>query len=481
MKTSKIFSSESGFTLIEMLVAMAVLLIGIVATFGVFASSKNATLVAQRHEVAVHQAQREMEKLRAYSYSELGLESMPSQSTDPTNPNYRVQSGNRFRSKTSPQLDEDLVSGGLIKPGPESFTAGEMDAAVTGKVYRYITWRDENCLTCTGSQNTKRLFIAVTIDAVPGRPGIGPRNPVWLSSIAIDPDDGAPGGGGGTPSGPATSAQSFYLYDKTCSDNDASNTYSAPTGSSDTNDTAAPGTSCENTVATKRPDLMGPALPNYSAPSSPWTFSTEFPNKPPPPNEAATYPGGLLLPHTGASASCPLNPASYSLDTPSGGGDGDMSTPGKWQVHAWSTRKFTAAFSLSGTAFISIWTTSAGSGAGAGRFCATLVDRQVVGGVPNDITVGSTSRTYNPWPTTKTDPTRSCGTADFPCGRQLTFQFNLSASEARADARLVLLLSVLGTSDKDIVLLYDDPRYRSLLQVETTTPCNSSGNPCSSS
>jgi hypothetical protein len=158
-----------------------------------------------------------------------------------------------------------------------------------------------------------------------------------------------------------------------------------------------------------------------------------------------------------------------------------MSTPGKWQVHAWSTRKFTAPFSLSGTAFISIWTTSAGSSAGAGRLCATLVDRQVVGGVPNDATIGSTSRTYNPWPTTKVDPTRSCGTASFPCGRQLTFSFNISSADVRSGARLVLLLSILGTSDKDIVLLYDDPRYRSFLQVETNSPCNSTTIPCANS
>jgi hypothetical protein len=46
----------------------------------------------------------------------------------------------------------------------------------------------------------------------------------------------------------------------------------------------------------------------------------------------------------------------------------------------------------------------------------------------------------------------------------------------------MLLISVLGTSDKDLVFLYDDPRYRSLLQVGTTTPCNSAtGIPCPTS
>jgi prepilin-type N-terminal cleavage/methylation domain-containing protein len=484
--TRRISNSQEGFTLVEMLVAMAVLLIGIVATFGVFAASKNASLVAQRHEVAVHQAQREMERLRAFRYSELGLTSAPATSSDPNNPNYRVQASNKFRSKTSPVLDEDLVingvggySGGLIDPGPESFTVGETSGAVTGKVYRYITWRDENCTTCTGSQNTKRLFVAVTIDAIPGRPGIGPQKPIWLSSIVIDPNDGPPGGGGGAPGGPNTSAQTFYLYDKTCSNDDANNGYTAPTGSGATNDTAAPGTSCENATASQRPDLMGPTVPSYSNPPvPPWTFSSDIPNNPPAPNQAATYPAGLALSHTGAATSCP---SSYALDTPTGGSDGNLYTPGKWQVHAWSTKKFGADFNLSGTAFLSIWTTSVGSTAGAGRFCATLIDRTASGGAPTETVVGATSRTYSPWPTTKTEPGRSCGDVDFPCGRQLTFQFSLSGASITANDRMVLVIGVLGTSDKDIVLLYDDPRYRSLIQVGTTTPCNSTGLPCPTS
>jgi prepilin-type N-terminal cleavage/methylation domain-containing protein len=470
MTPQKISNDQAGFTLVEMLVAMAVLLIGIVATFGVFASSKNASLAAQRNEVAVHQAQREMEKLRAYRYTELGLASMPASSSDPNNPNYRVQAANKFRSKTNPVLDEDLVSGGLIAPGPESFTVGETSGAVTGKVYRYITWRDENCTTCTGTQNTKRLFVAVTIDPIAGRPGIGPSKPVWLSSIVIDPNDGPPGGGGGASSGPATSAQTFYLYDKTCSNDDANNGYTAPTASSATNDTAAPATSCENSVASQRPDLLGPTAPSYANPPvPPFTFSNDV---------GGSYPAGLVFSHTGASTSCA---SSYALDTPTGGADGNLSTPGKWQVHAWSTKKFAADFNLSGTAFLSIWTTSVGSTAGAGRFCATLIDRSAAGGAPADTVMGATSRTYNPWPTTKTEPGRSCGDADFPCGRQLTFQFNLSGTSITANHRMVLVISVLGTSDKDIVLLYDDPRYRSLLQVGTTTPCDSTGLPCSPS
>lgn len=466
---------------------MLVLVVGILAVFGVFASSKDATLVSQRQEVAVHQAQREMEQLRALLYGELGLKLAPGQSTDPKNPNYRVQSGNRFRVKSNPapcggsgqppcNLDEDLVlpadaPAGVIDPGPEAFTVNENGAAVTGKVYRYITWRDENCpaTVCDGTKNTKRLIVAVTIDPIVGRPNLGPANPVWLTSIAEDPNEGPDGGSQQTPApGPTSSAQSFFLYDKRCSNDDANNSYTAPDAADSDGDgrkdydhnvydTAGPATSCENAQANQRPNLMGPALPTYSytAPLPPYRYSKDL---------GGDYPAGLAMLKGGPS--CPVS--SYNT--------GD--SQGLFKVHAWATRKFTLDFTLNGSAFLSLWTTSVGSLPGAGRFCATLIDRDVVAGVPSDVVLGSATREYSPWPTTKSEPGRSCGTPDFPCGRQLTFQFSLTGTHVRAGGRLMLFVSVLGSSDKDLVFLYDDPRYRSLLQVDTTTPCDATGVPC---
>jgi hypothetical protein len=102
--------------------------------------------------------------------------------------------------------------------------------------------------------------------------------------------------------------------------------------------------------------------------------------------------------------------------------------------------------------------------------------------VPSDIVLGSMSRDYTPWPTTKQEPGVDCGTPDFPCGRQLSFSTTISATNVRQDSRLVLIMSVPSNSDKDIVILFDDPRYRSLLEVETTTPCSTAPSaPCAPS
>jgi prepilin-type N-terminal cleavage/methylation domain-containing protein len=500
---------ERGFTLVEMLVAMLILMVGIVASLSVFSSSRNATLASQRHEVAVHQAQRELERLRALDYSELGMTSAPSPSADPRNPNCRVQSGGKLRVKPvagqpcaqSSSSDEAFVltadvPGGKVDPTPTSFTVGDGTAdapPTTGKIYRYVTWRDETCLPgiCDDVggdvKNTKRLLVAISLDPVVSNgntKNIGPRNPVWITSIATDPKAGTlTSGQGNPPPAPSATVQNFYLYDKTCSDNDTNNGYASPPappasgprpGDHVTHDTAAPATSCENVTASKRPDLMGPAVPTYGfdAPIPPYRFSND------PQLTQSDYPAGLALSRTGAPTTCPAS--SYQLDT--GNSDNEnppnTSTPGKWQVHGWGTRKFGQDFALSGKAYLSIWTTSVGSTAGAGRFCATLVDRLTVAGVPNDVQLGSMGRTYSPWPTTKNEPGRYCGSPDFPCGRQLTFQFSVNGTKVRSGGRLMLFVSVLGSSDKDIVLLYDDPRYRSFVQIETATPCSSSGQPC---
>jgi prepilin-type N-terminal cleavage/methylation domain-containing protein len=470
--------AQQGFTLIEMLVAMFVLLAGIVAALGVFAVSKDTSLVSLRHEVAVNQAQREMERLRAYSYDELALSSSPIHSNDVSSPDNRVLSGTTmFHVKSTgcggsgqPPCDEQLVvdtSGTsnpppVVDPGPIPFVVNERGATVRGNVYRYITWRNEDCPTglCDGTHDTKRIIVAISID--PTR-NLGPRNPIWLSSIAVDPTAGPPGTAEQQPA-PDTSpsAQSFYLYDKRCSDDDATNVYAPPTAGHATHDTAAPLTSCENSNTSQRPDLMGAELPDYpDAPEPPYDFSNDL--------QPADYPAGLALAHEAASTTCPAT--SY----PAG------SSTGKYEVHAWATRKFNQDFVLSGRAFLSFWATSVGSVPATGRFCATLVDRMTVSGVPVDVVVGSMNREHSPWPTTKSEPGRSCGPIDFPCGRQLTFEFNLSGTKVRSGGRLMLFLSVLGTSEKNLVVLYDDPRYRSFLQIETTTPCNSTGTPCPNS
>jgi hypothetical protein len=446
--------------------------------------------------MAVHIAQREMEKMRSYKYAELGLmynhndSSAPQHSSNPKHPNNRVRSSDGYfivnPSGSASTCCEEMVArdqggpGGAVDPGftggvaGEAFTVGEGGSAVSGRIFRYVSWRDENCaaLICDGHRNTKRLSVAVTLNPV-GSPPLGPLNPVWETSIASDPNEGPTASNDPPPPPPpppSTSAQNFYLYDKLCASSDSGNGYSAPTASHATYDTASDVAVCENVDPDKRPNLMGPVAPNYADPPvPPFKYSTDV-------GPSTDYQAGLAMkrPDTGSGCPSAMYPTADATNTAA------PTRPNKWSMHAWATKKFTQDFQLSGRVFLSVWTTSVGSQAGTGRFCATLVARRDVGGTASDTYLGSMSREYSPWPSTKNEPGKSCGTPDFPCGRQLSFSTTITASSVPADSRLVLVLSLLSTSEKDIVWLFDDPRYRSLLEVETSTPCGPSG-PCSTS
>jgi type II secretory pathway pseudopilin PulG len=198
--------SERGMTLIEIQVALFILTIGVVATVSLFTVAKAASLNAQRHEVAVHLAQKEMEYLRSLSYEQLGLTAGPLLSdrleSDPAKVGYHNDStttdGSVFVVKPAtgggPAVTEHLVlpdsnPDGALSPAPTPFSVG--DAGISGKVHHYVTWRPEDCgldvagvAICPGDRDTKRLIVAVTIDSG-GRPAL--TKPVWMTSVAIDP------------------------------------------------------------------------------------------------------------------------------------------------------------------------------------------------------------------------------------------------------------------------------------------------------
>jgi hypothetical protein len=441
--------SEQGLTLIEVVVTAAVLMIGMLGTFSAFTGAKHTTLAAQHREVAVHQAQREIEKLTTRPYAELKLTAEPQSSSDPSDPGSRVI-GTAFKAR--PDLVEPLVlpsdpgPTGSVSPGPEPFSVAAGNSVVHGKVYRYVTWRDEHCTpeACDGSQNTKRVIVAVTIDGSNER--AGPRRPIWISWIATDPNAGssdeqqAPDANPG--SGPQVTAQSFFLYDTRCEYDERQ----ALTDPHTTHDTASAGatadeySTCENPDSSRQPDLMGPvAPPNPIEPDVPplLTYSVDL---------SGSYLGGLALKR--GNSTCPTSyPAADSANA---------DAISKWNLHAWATTTLAAPFELTGRVSVSFHTTSVGGVAGRGMVCATLIDRSTSDGVPTDTALGATTYDLAAWPTTP---------------RHLSFTFDLpQTATVAAGHRLVLVLSVRGESANDLVLLYDHPLYPSFLQTATTTP-----------
>src|SRR6188472_4005062 len=85
-RTASRLRHESGFSLIEVLVAALVLSVGVAATMRVFGASGRTTLRAQAQQVAVQEAQAELERLAGVPYPALALTASAPSSSDPRNP-----------------------------------------------------------------------------------------------------------------------------------------------------------------------------------------------------------------------------------------------------------------------------------------------------------------------------------------------------------------------------------------------------------
>ena len=436
---------EDGFTLIEVLIAVAVMSVGVAATMRVFGAAGRTTLRAQQHEVAVHRAQAEVDRLAALRYGELALTSAPLFSSDPKHPGYKV-SGTSFTVRSD--LTEELVlapaagATAKVETGPEPFAVGIDGATATGNIHRYVTWRDESCPLnlCDGAQNTKRVIVAVTLTPLPGTAAAAP---VWVSTIVVDPDTAPPGvqapPGGAPGGGDPVTADAFYLYDTAC----GQSTRQPQTGSHPTRntasigDTAAESSTCEHPDADHQPDLMGGSAPPGDSGTPIFEYSSDL---------AGDYLGGLATVNAGTS--CERSYPAAAAESPEG--------PGKWSVHGWSSNAMAQVYHLDGQVTLSLFTSTLGGAAGSGRLCATLLDRAVTDGMPTDRVIGSAVYDLPSWPSAV---------------RRVTFTFNLSqAEDVPAGNRLALVLHLREESANDVAFLYDHPLYPSLLEVATPTP-----------
>ena len=436
---------EAGFTLIEVLIAVTVMSFGVAATMKVFGSADRTALSAQAQHVAVQQAQAELERLSTLAYGELALTSSPVSSSDPLHPGSKV-SGTSFTVRSGLSEPFVLTAGEgatpRVEPGPQTFAVGTAGGTITGKLYRYVSWRDETCplSLCDGGENTKRLTVAAALD-----PSFRPtrRPPVWVSTIVADPATAPPGTqappGGAPGGGSPVTAQSFYLYDTPC----GQGTRQPQTGSHPVHNTAANGdaaednSTCEHPSPQKQPDLMAASAPPGD-PSTPlYEYSSDI---------AGTYDGGLATAKAGTS--CAHSYPSAQADDPQG--------PSKWNVHAWSTGTLPQLFHLDGQVTVSLFTATLGGVSASGRLCATLIDRTAEAGIPSDRVIGEATYDLALWP-------RSV--------RRVTFTFHLpQAEDLPSGHRLMLALHARQESTGDLLFVYDHPLYPSLLEVATTTP-----------
>jgi prepilin-type N-terminal cleavage/methylation domain-containing protein len=179
-------ADEDGFTLFELLIAMAVTAVGLMALVSSFDHSRELVSVAEKTEVASHQAERAMERVLAMPYAQVAHSNAPTHSTDPKNPAYYV-TGSAYQwdqGATGPRSDNLEVD---ATKGQISNVTDWQDSAsrLTGKTYTFVTRTGDLCSAAgcpSGDQRGRRVTVAVTVN--------GPRplsRPVLISSVTIDP------------------------------------------------------------------------------------------------------------------------------------------------------------------------------------------------------------------------------------------------------------------------------------------------------
>jgi type II secretory pathway pseudopilin PulG len=203
----KLRRDEQGIGMIEVLAAILLLAIGIVGTLQAFISGDHANLATQRAQAVSTAAEAALEQVRATSYNNIALSSIPvgsggitgnpsgDNSNDPENPLYWVSSGylkipNSFAQTTSGLLQtvastgESLIGGGSISPGPSTVSSD----GFTVTIYRFVTWFQDTCdfgtpivNLCPGIDVAKRLTVAAVISG-------SNLKPFWITTIVANPN-----------------------------------------------------------------------------------------------------------------------------------------------------------------------------------------------------------------------------------------------------------------------------------------------------
>lgn len=171
---------------------MAILLAAVAlgALVSVLETSRKLVTVAEKQETAVHQAERELERILALPYGEVALTAAPATTSgDSDDPRRFVTSGTyQWDQDATPRSDSLVVNGvggvtgGTLAP-MEAWTDGQ--SRLSGHIHRFVTTASVPCGTgCTDPQAARRITVVVTVDA-PG--GGGPERSVLIDSLKIDP------------------------------------------------------------------------------------------------------------------------------------------------------------------------------------------------------------------------------------------------------------------------------------------------------
>jgi hypothetical protein len=467
---------ESGFTLVELLVAILLVVVGITALIGVFDAARRLSVVAERRTTMIHRAQLELERIESLPFAQAAMQAspLPTHSTDPTKPDYYVTTGPPavFQydrgSPTTESLAIDATSGSLsFTPTPWT------DGRLAGSVYVFVTWTsDPNCVggtICPASQDYRRVTVEVTLNGA-----TSPSRPAIVSSLIVDPN--------ATPSGaPANSAQNPLQSPAIQCQNGAGQTVACTNGLGagtpntwflyDTpamtfagsllgayNTTRQPivaGHSTHPTIATlsallctplsllavlasgcQNPDLMGAPPPpqDASTPATPYCYATDI---------GCGAVGGRPI-RRDASSCAVANPWTQS-DNRKGA--------------FWVTPPLAAATTLTGDGGMTLYTQTSTGLAASVTICVGIyvVPASLLGLITlPPVALGVVAYTAVAWPGVPT-----------PVSFNFNFLGAVASQLVAANNRIGVRVWIAASATTDATLIYDHPNFASKLQLNS--------------
>ena len=147
----KRLAADDGFTLIEVLVALIVLVVGILGTAKVVTGSEKASYDSELQQIATEQGEKQLENVRGLGYANIGHGStVPTTVPDGGG---SLAGGSYGGEQLVSTANESAAMGGTAGDGAGtvapvttfSVSRGSGQPALTGKIYTFVTWRDEEC------------------------------------------------------------------------------------------------------------------------------------------------------------------------------------------------------------------------------------------------------------------------------------------------------------------------------------------------
>jgi prepilin-type N-terminal cleavage/methylation domain-containing protein len=194
-KRPRELAAEDGFTLIELMIASLIMVVGLLALVSGLDHSRDLVTQSEKVEAATHQAEKAVERILAMRYDEVSVTTAPSDSDSQADPRYWV-SGSTY------QWDQNSTGSAAFEtlcvtrcPAEEATVAGTIvgaeewkdpDTRLQGWIHRFVTEVPDLCTAaaCPGAQPAKRVTVGVTVD------GAKPLSkPVLISTLMIDPAD----------------------------------------------------------------------------------------------------------------------------------------------------------------------------------------------------------------------------------------------------------------------------------------------------